>query len=351
MSSNNRMFQLQDRSRTEEVYEHYNITVDPGQQLMRIDKFLMGRIVNVSRNIIQSAVQQGNVLVNNLTVKNNYKIKPGDQIKIVFSTPPREVEIIPQEIPLSILYEDEDLIVINKEAGLVVHPGYNNYDGTLLNALCYHLSKDDLLNPIVPYLVHRIDKDTSGILLISKKERAQTLLAKQFYDHSIERKYVALAWGNFEEENGTVDVNIGRSPKDRRVMTVFPEKDFGKNAVTHYKVLERFGYVTAIECQLETGRTHQIRAHLKSIGHPLFNDTTYGGDRIIKGTTFSKYKQFVDNCFKLIPRQALHAKSLGFIHPSTNKFMFFDSELPEDLEAVMNKWRSYSVNQELQNNL
>lgn len=347
MSSNNRMFQIQDRSRTEEVYKHFNITVDPGQQLMRIDKFLMGRIVNVSRNIIQSAVQQGNVLVNDLTVKNNYKIKPGDQIKIVFSTPPREVEIIPQEIPINILYEDDDLIVINKEAGLVVHPGYNNYDGTLLNALCYHLSKDDLSNPIVPYLVHRIDKDTSGILLISKKERAQTLLAKQFYDHTIQRKYIALAWGNFEEENGTVNVNIGRSAKDRRVMTVFPNGDFGKNAVTHYKVLERFGYVTAIECQLETGRTHQIRAHMKSIGHPLFNDATYGGDSIIKGTTFSKYKQFVDNCFKLIPRQALHAKSLGFTHPTTNEFMFFDSELPEDLNAVMNKWRNYSSNQEI----
>lgn len=347
MSSNNRMFQIQDRSRTEEVYEHFNITVDPGQQLMRIDKFLMGRIVNVSRNIIQSAVQHGNVLVNDLTVKNNYKIKPGDQIKIVFSTPPREVEIIPQEIPIKILYEDDDLIVINKEAGLVVHPGYNNYDGTLLNALCYHLSKDDLSNPIVPYLVHRIDKDTSGILLISKKERAQTLLAKQFYDHTIQRKYIALAWGNFEEENGTVNVNIGRSAKDRRVMTVFPNGDFGKNAVTHYKVLERFGYVTAIECQLETGRTHQIRAHMKSIGHPLFNDATYGGDSIIKGTTFSKYKQFVDNCFKLIPRQALHAKSLGFTHPTTNEFIFFDSELPEDLNAVMNKWRNYSSNQEI----
>lgn len=347
MSSNNRMFQIQDRSRTEEVYEHFNITVDPGQQLMRIDKFLMGRIVNVSRNIIQSAVQHGNVLVNDLTVKNNYKIKPGDQIKIVFSTPPREVEIIPQEIPINILYEDDDLIVINKEAGLVVHPGYNNYDGTLLNALCYHLSKDDLSNPIVPYLVHRIDKDTSGILLISKKERAQTLLAKQFYDHTIQRKYIALAWGNFEEENGTVNVNIGRSAKDRRVMTVFPNGDFGKNAVTHYKVLERFGYVTAIECQLETGRTHQIRAHMKSIGHPLFNDATYGGDSIIKGTTFSKYKQFVDNCFKLIPRQALHAKSLGFTHPTTNEFIFFDSELPEDLNAVMNKWRNYSSNQEI----
>lgn len=347
MSSNNRMFQLQDRSRTEEVYDHYNITVDPGQQLMRIDKFLMGRIENVSRNIIQSAVQQGNVLVNEIKVKNNYKIKPGDEIRIVFSTPPREVEIIPQNIPLDILYEDDDIIVVNKDAGIVVHPGYNNYDGTLLNALCYHMSKDNLEDPIVPYLVHRIDKDTSGILLISKKERAQTLLAKQFYDHTIERKYIALAWGNFEEDKGTIDVNIGRSPKDRRVMTIFPEGDFGKNAVTHYKVLERFGYVSAIECQLETGRTHQIRAHMKSIGHPLFNDVTYGGNSIIKGTTFSKYRQFVENCFKLIPRQALHAKSLGFIHPTTKEFMFFDSELPEDLSSVMDKWRTYSANQDL----
>jgi 23S rRNA pseudouridine1911/1915/1917 synthase len=341
------MFQLQDRSRTEEVYEHYNIVVDPGQQPMRIDKFLMGRIENVSRNIIQSAVQNGNVLVNDAPVKNNYKIKPKDEIKINFSTPPREVEITPQDIPISIVYEDEELIVINKEAGMVVHPGYNNYDGTLLNALCYHLSKDDLSNPIVPYLVHRIDKDTSGILLISKKERAQTLLAKQFYDHTIERKYIALAWGNFEEDNGTIDVNIGRSPKDRRVMTTFPEGDYGKHAVTHYKVIERFGYVSAIECQLETGRTHQIRAHMKSIGHPLFNDATYGGDSIIKGTTFSKYRQFVENCFKLIPRQALHAKSLGFVHPTTKEYMFFDSELPTDLNSAMEKWRAYSANQEL----
>ncbi len=349
MSSNNRMFQLQDRSRTEEVYDHYNITVDPGQQLMRIDKFLMGKIENVSRNIIQSAVQNGNVLVNEFKVKNNYKIKPGDEIRVVFSTPPREVEIIPQEIPINIIYEDDDIIVVNKEAGMVVHPGYNNYDGTLLNALCYHLSKSDLENPIVPYLVHRIDKDTSGILLISKRERAQTLLAKQFYDHSIERKYIALVWGNFEENEGTIDAYIGRSHKDRRVMTVFPDREYGKNAVTHYKVIERFGYVSAIECQLETGRTHQIRAHMKSIGHPLFNDATYGGNSILKGTTFSKYKQFVENCFKLIPRQALHAKSLGFIHPTSNEYMFFDSQLPQDISSAMDKWRNYSTNQELYN--
>ncbi len=347
MSSNNRMFQLQDRSRTEEVYEHYNIIVDPGQQPMRIDKFLMGRIVNVSRNIIQSAVQNGNVLVNGSPVKNNYKIKPKDEIKINFSTPPREVEIIPQDIPINIVYEDDDIIVVNKEAGIVVHPGYNNYDGTLLNALCYHLSKDDLSNPIVPYLVHRIDKDTSGILLVSKKERTQTLLAKQFFHHTIERKYIALVWGNFEENSGTIDVNVGRSAKDRRVMTIFPEGDYGKHAVTHYKVLERFGYVSVIECQLETGRTHQIRTHMKSIGHPLFNDATYGGNSIIKGTTFSKYKQFVENCFKLIPRQALHAKSLGFTHPITKEYMFFESELPEDLNAVIEKWRLYSANQKL----
>lgn len=347
MSNNNTMFQIQDGSRTEDVFEHYNIIVDRGQQLMRIDKYLMGKIENVSRNIIQSSIQNGNILVNGESVKNNYKVKPGDEIKIVFSTPPREVEIRPQNIPLDIVYEDADIMVVNKPAGLVVHPGYNNYDGTLLNALCYHLSKNDLNKPIVPYLVHRIDKDTSGILLIAKTELAQNRLATQFFDHTIERKYIALAWGNFTEDKGRIEGHIGRSAKDRRVMTVFPKGEYGKSAVTHYKVIERFGYITMVECQLETGRTHQIRAHMRYIGHPLFSDATYGGNKILKGTTFSKYKQFVDNCFKILPRQALHAKSLGFTHPITGEHLFFDSEIPEDMHLLMQKWRAYSANQEI----
>ena len=258
--------------------------------------------------------------------------------------PPREIEIIPENIPLDIVYEDDDIIIINKNAGLVVHPGYGNYTGTLVNALTYYfLNKiDNQGNPINPLLVHRIDKDTSGLLLVAKSEYAQIKLANDFYHHTIHRKYYALVWGDFKEDEGTVTAHIGRNPKDRLVMTVFPDGESGKHAVTHYKVVERFGYVTLIECQLETGRTHQIRVHLKSIRHPLFNDATYGGDRILKGTTFTKYRQFIQNCFKLLPRQALHAKSLGFTHPITGKQLFFDSPLPEDMQAVIDKWRNYS---------
>jgi len=344
MESDNKFFELEDRNQTDELYEHYNIDVDKGQAQLRIDKFLMTKIDNVTRNQLQIAIQAGNILVNEKAVKANYKVKPLDNIKVVFNTPPRVVEIIPEDIPIEVVYEDKDIMIVNKPAGLVVHPGFNNYTGTLLNALTYYLSKDHLDKPIVPYLVHRIDKDTSGILLIAKNEVAQAKLANQFVEHSIERKYIALAWGNFDDEEGTVDGHIGRSLKDRRIMTVFPDGEFGKSAVTHYKVVERFSYITCIECQLETGRTHQIRAHMQHINHPLFNDATYGGNVIRKGTTFSKYKQFVDNCFKVMPRQSLHAKSLGFIHPTTKEYVFFDSELPTDFQEVMDKWRAYTIN-------
>jgi 23S rRNA pseudouridine1911/1915/1917 synthase len=328
----------------EDLYEHFNFKVDKGTDLVRIDKYLLNLIPNTSRNKIQQAAKAECVIVNGKPVKQNYRVKPFDVISILMPYPPREIEIIPENIPLDIVYEDDDIIIINKNAGLVVHPGYGNYTGTLVNALTYYfLNKiDNQGNPINPLLVHRIDKDTSGLLLVAKSEYAQIKLANDFYHHTIHRKYYALVWGDFKEDEGTVTAHIGRNPKDRLVMTVFPDGESGKHAVTHYKVVERFGYVTLIECQLETGRTHQIRVHLKSIRHPLFNDATYGGDRILKGTTFSKYRQFIQNCFKLLPRQALHAKSLGFTHPITGKQLFFDSPLPEDMQAVIDKWRNYS---------
>ena len=326
-----------------DLYEHHHIKVDKGQTPIRIDKFLMDRLMNASRNKIQNAAKAGNILVNGTPIKPNYKTKPEDEISIVLAYPPREVEIIPQNIPLNIIYEDEDLLLVNKEAGMVVHPGHGNYDGTLVNALTYYLqnvsrSKSDGH----PYLVHRIDKNTSGILLVAKNEIAQTKLAKEFFDHTIKRKYHALVWGTPKEESGTITGHIGRSLKNRLVMSVFPDGEYGKEATTHYKILESYGYVSLVECQLETGRTHQIRAHFKYIGHPLFNDATYGGDDILKGTTFTKYKQFVQNCFKILPRQALHAKYLGFMHPTINQFIEFDSELPEDMQLAINKWKQYS---------
>lgn len=328
----------------EDLYEHFNFKVDKGTDLVRIDKYLLNLIPNTSRNKIQQAAKAECVIVNGKPVKQNYRVKPFDVISILMPYPQREIEIIPENIPLDIVYEDDDIIIINKNAGLVVHPGYGNYTGTLVNALTYYfLNKvDNQGNPINPLLVHRIDKDTSGLLMVAKSEYAQIKLANDFYHHTIHRKYYALVWGDFKEDEGTVTAHIGRNPKDRLVMTVFPDGESGKHAVTHYKVVERFGYVTLIECQLETGRTHQIRVHLKSIRHPLFNDATYGGDRILKGTTFSKYRQFIQNCFKLLPRQALHAKSLGFTHPITGKQLFFDSPLPEDMQAVIDKWRNYS---------
>jgi len=328
----------------EDLYEHFNFKVDKGTDLVRIDKYLLNLIPNTSRNKIQQAAKAECVIVNGKPVKQNYRVKPYNVISILMQYPPREIESNPENIPLEIVYEDDDIIIINKNAGLVVHPGYGNYTGTLVNALTYYfLNKvDNQGNPISPLLVHRIDKDTSGLLMVAKSEYAQIKLANDFYHHTIHRKYYALVWGDFKEDEGTVTAHIGRNPKDRLVMTVFPDGESGKHAVTHYKVVERFGYVTLIECQLETGRTHQIRVHLKSIRHPLFNDATYGGDRILKGTTFTKYRQFIQNCFKLLPRQALHAKSLGFTHPITGKQLFFDSPLPEDMQAVIDKWRNYS---------
>ena len=329
----------------QDLYEHFRVVADKGQSLLRVDKFLIQRIENASRNRIQNAIIAGSVLVNGNTVKANYKVKPKDEISIVLPEPPRDTHVYPEDLPINIIYEDNDLLIVNKEAGMVVHPGFNNYSGTLVNALAYHFDKLPQLpgNDGRPGLVHRIDKDTSGLLLISKNEVAITYLAKQFFDHTVKREYLALVWGDVKED-GTVTGYIGRSPKDRRIMHVFDDAEKGKWSVTHFKVLERLGYVTLISCRLETGRTHQIRAHLKHIGHPLFNDASYGGDKILKGTTFSKYKQFVENCFNLLPRQALHAKSLGFIHPATKQFVNFDSELPDDFSAALNKWRAYIVN-------
>lgn len=326
-----------------DLYEHLKIVVDKGQSLLRLDKFLMIRIENTSRNRIQHAIDAGNVLVNDKILKASYKVKPFDVISLVLPHPPRDTEVYPEDIPIDIIYEDEDIIMVNKAAGMVVHPGFNNYTGTLVNALVYHSQQLPQLpgNEGRPGLVHRIDKDTSGLLLVSKNEWAITFLAKQFFDHSITRKYLALVWGDLAED-GRVQGYIGRSQKDRKVMAVYEEEEKGKWSVTHYKVLERFNYVTLIECQLETGRTHQIRAHMKHIGHPLFNDSAYGGDRILKGTIFNKYRQFVENCFALMPRQALHAKSLGFIHPTTRKFIHFETELPADFTAVLEKWRNYT---------
>ncbi len=325
-----------------ELYEHYRIEVDPGQTSLRVDKFLMSRIENISRNRLQNAAKAGNILANGKVVKSNYKVKPRDVISLVMTTPPRITEVIAEDIPLDIVYEDKDIIVVNKPAGMVVHPAHGNFNGTLLNALKFHLKEESAANPeIVPLLAHRIDKDTSGILLVGKNEISQAKLAKQFFDHSIDRKYLALVWGDFAEDEGFIEGHIGRSLKNRKVMSVFPDGAYGKAALTRYKVMERFGYVSMVECKLETGRTHQIRAHMKHIGHPLFNDAAYGGDKILKGTTFTKYKQFVQNCFKIMPRQALHAKSLGFVHPTTGKKMFFDSELPADMAAVVEKWRNY----------
>lgn len=329
-----------------ELFEHFRFTVDKGQAPVRVDKYLMARIENASRNRIQNAARAGNILVNNKVIKSNYKVRPLDVISIVMAYPPRDTEIYPENILISIVYEDDEILVVNKAAGMVVHPGHGNFTGTLQNAVLYHLqNKPGKPDPEAkPYLVHRIDKDTSGLLLIAKNELAQTKLAKQFFDHTIDRTYVALVWGNLKNDEGTITGNIGRDVRNRLVMTIFEDEEKGRHAVTHYRVLERFEYVTMVACQLETGRTHQIRAHFKHIGHPLFNDETYGGNAILKGTTFSKYKQFVENCFRMLPRQALHAKTLGFIHPSTGKYISFDSDLPDDLKSVIKKWSNYHLN-------
>lgn len=330
----------------EEMYEHFSLTVDKGQSPLRIDKFLTNRMESVSRHRIQTAADTGSILVNGRPAKSSYKVKPLDQISIVMPYPVREVEIIPENIPLEIPYEDDDLILVDKPAGMVVHPGHGNYSGTLVNALTYHLQELPLFQQgdLRAGLVHRIDKNTSGLLVIAKTEKAHARLAKQFFDHTIQRKYCALVWGNLPEDEGTITGNIGRSVRDRLKMAVFPEGDQGKHAVTHYRVLQRLGYVNLVECRLETGRTHQIRVHMEYIGHPLFNDERYGGDRILKGTTFSKYKQFVENCFRLLPRQALHAQSLGFVHPTTGENIYFESPLPEDMRTVIERWENYTAN-------
>jgi 23S rRNA pseudouridine1911/1915/1917 synthase len=327
----------------EELFEHHKFLSDPGQEPLRIDVFLMDRVPNTSRNKIQNAAKNGHIKVNGKAVKSNYKIRPGDEVSIVMPYPVREIELIAEDIPIEIIYEDDDVVVINKEAGIVVHPGYGNYRGTLVNALMFHFGQlPSLLGAPErrPGLVHRLDKLTSGVMIIAKTEEALTHLSGQFFDRSTERRYLAIAWGDLEED-GTITGHIGRSLKDRKVMDVFPDGEFGKHAVTHYKVLERLGYITLVECKLETGRTHQIRAHMKFIGHPLFGDLEYGGNKVLKGTSFTKYKQFVDNCFKILPRQALHTRSLGFKHPETGAWMSFESEIPEDMNAVLEKWRKY----------
>lgn len=326
-----------------ELFEHHRFIADKGQGLLRVDKFLFNRLEHVSRNKIQIAVKAGNVLVNGNAVKSNYKVKPADLITIVLPYPHREFELLPENIPINILFEDEHLIVVNKEAGMVVHPGHGNYTGTLVNALCWHLKDLTLFQSgeIRPGLVHRIDKDTSGILVIAKTELALNRLARQFFDRTTQRTYCALVWGTFDPPEGTISGNIGRNNRDRLKMQVFTDGESGKPAVTHYRMLEHLGYVSLIECRLETGRTHQIRAHMEHIRHPVFNDERYGGNQIVRGTVFSKYRQFVENCFKLLPRQALHAKSLGFRHPESGKEMFFDSELPADMQVIIEKWRNY----------
>lgn len=324
----------------ESLYEHYKFIAAIGQEPLRVDKFLMNFIENATRNKIQVAIKAGSVLVNNKVVKANYKVKPNDEVRVVLTHPPHENLLVAEDLPIDIVYEDNDVIVVNKAAGMVVHPGHGNYSGTLVNGLIHHVENLPTNSNERPGLVHRIDKDTSGLLVVAKNENAMTKLALQFFNKTTERIYYALVWGNVEDDKGTITGNIGRSLKNRLQMTVFPDGEFGKHAVTHYKVIERFTYVTLVECQLETGRTHQIRAHFKYIGHTLFNDARYGGDKILKGTTFTKYKQFVDNCFKVMPRQALHAKTLGFVHPTTNKLMQFNSDLPEDFKAALEKWRN-----------
>jgi 23S rRNA pseudouridine1911/1915/1917 synthase len=333
---------LQDENN--ELFEYCHWIVDKGQTPIRIDKFLTNRIENVSRTKVQAVADAGNLLVNQRTVKSNYKVKPLDEISVVMPRPPRDMTVIPENIPLNIMYEDEQLIVLNKKAGMVVHPGHGNYTGTLVNALTFYLQDLPLFQcgEMRPGLVHRIDKDTSGILVVAKTERALSHLARQFFEHTIDRKYLALVWGNLDADAGTITGNIGRNPRDRTQMFVFDDESDGKPAVTHYRIMERFGYVTLVECRLETGRTHQIRVHFRHRGNPLFNDSRYGGNQILRGTTFNKYRQFIHNCFTLLPRQALHACSLAFDHPETGNRMSFESELPDDMAHVIEKWRTYT---------
>lgn len=335
------------KEESEDLFEHHHLIADVGQELLRIDKFLMARLPSISRSKLQACAKIGNLLVNGKPVKSSYKVHPKDEISVVMPYPVRDKTLKPENIPIEIVYEDDDLVIVNKPANMVVHPGYGNYTGTLMNAMVYHFDnlpkRDDFESR--PGLVHRIDKHTTGLLVIAKTEEALVHLSKQFFDRTSERRYYALVWGDLEDDEGTITGAIGRSQKNRKVFQVYDEEEgYGKHAVTHYKVIERFRYVTLVECKLETGRTHQIRVHFKHIGHPLFNDLEYGGDKIIKGTTFTKYKQFIDNCFKLIEGQALHAKTLGLKHPSTGEWMDFTSELPESMELLLEKWRTYSKN-------
>lgn len=335
----------------DELYERFSIIIDKGQEPLRIDKFLMSRLEGATRNKLQQAINTGMVLVNGKEVRPNYKVKPSDSVIIYSDMSPDETDVVPEKMDLTIVYEDEHLMLVNKPAGMVVHPGSGNYSGTLLNGVAYHLQQ---LNPAISEeqlprfgLVHRIDKNTSGLLVLAKTDLAMRQLAKQFFDHTVKRQYLALVWGDMEKESGTIVAHVGRHQRFRKLFEAYPEGDHGKEAITHYKVKERFGYVTLVECILETGRTHQIRVHMKYIGHPLFNDDFYGGDKIVKGTVYARYKQFVDNCFAICPRQALHAKTLGFIHPATGKEMFFDTDLPDDMAQVIEKWRKYGKQREV----
>ena len=334
-------------SERDDLYEHFRFVADKGQAPLRVDKYLMNKVENATRNRIQKSAKDGNIFVNDIIVKSNYKVKANDVVTVLFEHPPYEMLLTPEDLPIDIVYEDDALLVVNKAAGMVVHPGHGNYSGTLINALAFHFDNLPNNSSDRPGLVHRIDKDTTGLLVVAKTEEAMAHLSKQFFNKTTEREYVAIAWGAMKEEHGTIEGHIGRHPKNRLQNTVYLDPDDlekGKPAVTHYKVLEHLGYVTLVSCKLETGRTHQIRVHMKHIGHTLFNDERYGGSAILKGTTFSKYKQFVDNCFKVLPRQALHAKTLGFIHPTTNEFMRFEAPIPEDMEACLYKWRNYSKN-------
>jgi len=326
-----------------DLFEHFRFTADPGQAPLRIDKYLFNKLENTSRSRIQSAANAGNILVDESPVKPNYRVKPGDTITIVLPHPPRQTELLPEDIPLDIVHEDEDVILVNKAPGMVVHPGFGNYTGTLVNALMYHLKDNPLFSEGQerPGLVHRIDKNTSGLLVVAKNELSLNRLASQFFKKTTRRTYQALVWGDLKEETGTITGHIGRNPKNRRLMHVFPEGEQGKEAVTHYRVIERLGYVNLVECRLETGRTHQIRVHFQHLSHPLFNDPEYGGDRILKGTTFTRYRQFVENCFTLVPGQALHAGTLGFVHPSSGKEVEFTADLPEGFGTLLTRWRTY----------
>ncbi len=331
-----------------DLYEHFRFEADPGQKLLRIDKFLVNRIENISRSRIQSAAASGNIMVNDVPVKPSYRVRPGDIITIVMAWPPREIELIPEDIPVDVVYEDDHLVVVNKRAGMVVHPGHGNYTGTLVNALAWRFRDMPLFRSgeLRPGLVHRIDKNTSGLVVVAKSELAMNRLAKQFFDRKTKRKYTAIVWGLPEPEEGTITGHIGRHIKDRMKMDVFTDASEGRHAVTHYRVIENLGYISLVECRLETGRTHQIRVHMEHIGHPLFNDERYGGDSILRGTTFTKYRQFVNNCFKILPRHALHARSLGFTHPLTGEELSFESELPRDMDLLLEKWRKYTGGRE-----